>query len=57
LTLEEMDTIFGSEGAALKDQERMAEINQEIGLTALTGEARRSSDGMVVGDEKGPIQV
>jgi hypothetical protein len=55
--LEEMDTIFGSEGAALKDQERMAEINQEIGLTALTGEARRSSDGMVVGDEKGPIHV
>jgi MFS family permease len=57
LTLEEMDTIFGSEGAALRDQERMAEINQEIGLTALSGEPRRSSDGMVVGDEKGPIQV
>lgn len=53
LTLEEMDTIFGSEGAALKDQERMAEINHEIGLTALSGgEARRSSDNMVMGDEK-----
>ncbi|KAH7382657.1 general substrate transporter [Phaeosphaeria sp. MPI-PUGE-AT-0046c] len=52
LTLEEMDTIFGSEGAAQKDQERMAEINHEIGLTALSGgEPRRSSDG-IIGDEK-----
>lgn len=38
LTLEEMDTIFGSEGTALKDQERMAEINRELGLTALSGD-------------------
>ncbi|OAL03519.1 general substrate transporter [Phaeosphaeriaceae sp. SRC1lsM3a] len=56
LTLEEMDTIFGSEGAALKDQERMAEINHEIGLAALTGgEPRRSSDG-IIGDEKPVVQ-
>ncbi|SPJ70319.1 related to quinate transport protein [Fusarium torulosum] len=32
LSLEEMDTIFGSEGTALADNERMAEINREIGL-------------------------
>ncbi|CAG7561864.1 unnamed protein product [Fusarium equiseti] len=32
LSLEEMDIIFGSEGAAQADSERMAEINREIGL-------------------------
>ncbi|KAF1913131.1 general substrate transporter [Ampelomyces quisqualis] len=58
LTLEEMDTIFGSEGAALKDQERMAEINNELGLTQLASvEPRKSSDGIVVGDEKGGVQT
>ncbi|KAI1393066.1 general substrate transporter [Hypoxylon trugodes] len=35
LTLEEMDVIFGSEGAAQADFERMEEINREIGLTAM----------------------
>ncbi|KAI1487388.1 putative hexose transport-related protein [Biscogniauxia mediterranea] len=35
LTLEEMDVIFGSEGTAQADFERMEEINREIGLTAL----------------------
>ncbi|KAK0104311.1 hypothetical protein ONS96_005397 [Cadophora gregata f. sp. sojae] len=35
LTLEEMDVIFGSEGTAQADFERMAEINREIGLDAL----------------------
>lgn len=35
LTLEEMDVIFGSEGTAQADFERMAEINSEIGLDAL----------------------
>ncbi|KAI1347122.1 sugar transporter [Xylaria sp. FL0043] len=33
LTLEEMDVIFGSEGTAQADFERMEEINREIGLT------------------------
>lgn len=53
-----MDIIFGSEGAAQKDQERMAEINHEIGLTALMyGGSSPSSDyphneKLVVGDEK-----
>lgn len=35
LTLEEMDVIFGSEGTARADFERMEEINKEIGLDAL----------------------
>ncbi|KAI1262763.1 putative hexose transport-related protein [Xylariaceae sp. FL1019] len=35
LTLEEMDVIFGSEGIAQADFERMADINREIGLTAM----------------------
>jgi sugar porter (SP) family MFS transporter len=35
LTLEEMDIVFGSEGTAQADYERMAEINNEIGLTAM----------------------
>ncbi|KAI0102665.1 sugar transporter [Nemania sp. FL0031] len=35
LTLEEMDVIFGSQGIAQADFERMAEINREIGLTAM----------------------
>ncbi|KAE8445719.1 hypothetical protein EG329_012898 [Mollisiaceae sp. DMI_Dod_QoI] len=35
LTLEEMDVIFGSEGTAQADFERMEEINKEIGLDAL----------------------
>ncbi|KAK0736021.1 general substrate transporter [Apiosordaria backusii] len=35
LTLEEMDIIFGSEGTAQADFERMEEINNEIGLTRI----------------------
>lgn len=35
LTLEEMDTVFGSEGIAQADFERMEEINRDIGLTAI----------------------
>lgn len=53
LTLEEMDTIFGSEGTALKDQERMAEINQELGLTNLAdGSSGVEHDTKVVSTEK-----
>ncbi|KIX93244.1 uncharacterized protein Z520_11099 [Fonsecaea multimorphosa CBS 102226] len=33
LSLEEMDLVFGSSGVAVADQERMAQINAEIGLT------------------------
>lgn len=32
LSLEEMDTIFGSVGFAAADEERMREINKEVGL-------------------------
>ncbi len=35
LTLEEMDIIFGSEGTSQADFERMEEINNAIGLTAM----------------------
>ncbi|KAK2031941.1 hexose transporter [Colletotrichum zoysiae] len=35
LSLEEMDLVFGSEGAAAADFERMEEINNEIGLSAV----------------------
>jgi hypothetical protein len=42
LTLEEMDVIFGSEGTAQADLERMNEINIEIGLDAIL---RGSSSG------------
>lgn len=45
LTLEEMDVIFGSEGTAQADFERMDEINHEIGLDAML----RASGGGGVG--------
>ena len=32
LSLEEMDTLFGSIGFAAADEERMREINKEVGL-------------------------
>ncbi|KAG9127799.1 hypothetical protein FRC07_008991, partial [Ceratobasidium sp. 392] len=56
LTLEEMDLAFGdSSGTAAADRERMAEISQRIGLTALTG----SSEGVHkqdINDEKGSVE-
>lgn len=55
LTLEEMDIIFGSEGAALKDRERMEEINHEIGLAALSGDTSVRHDETVIGSEKGVV--
>lgn len=44
LTLEEMDVIFGSEGTAQADFERMEEINHEIGLARLIQGAASTSD-------------
>lgn len=66
LTLEEMDTVFGSSGVAQADQERMAAINIEIGLEAkiqgLTGRSssmagfsapmEKRTSSPIVGDEK-----
>ncbi|KZL63615.1 quinate permease [Colletotrichum incanum] len=39
LSLEEMDLVFGSEGAAAADFERMEEINNEIGLSEVLNRA------------------
>ncbi|KAI7785889.1 sugar transporter [Diaporthe eres] len=47
LTLEEMDVIFGSEGTAQADSERMEEINAEIGLTRIL-----RASGSSAGDER-----
>lgn len=51
LTLEEMDVIFGSEGTAQADFERMEEINKEIGLDSLLRGVGNGASG-VVPDEK-----
>lgn len=55
LSLEEMDIVFGSEGAALKDQERMEAINHEIGLSALSGGDSVRHDITIMGSEKGVV--
>lgn len=58
LTLEEMDVIFGSEGTAQADFERMEEINKEIGLDTLLrgagsgGAGTSSGDGRLTPEEK-----
>lgn len=50
LTLEEMDLVFGSSGIAQADQERMRQINIEIGLARAMGyEQDNSSDEKVAG--------
>ena len=59
LTLEEMDIVFGSEGTAQADFERMAEINEEIGLnrllnTDVSGGAHRVSHEKADVKEKEP---
>jgi len=60
LTLEEMDVIFGSQGTAQADFERMAEINREIGLDALLAGVEsggeKGKEGSV-GDEKEKVVV
>ncbi|KAF3065803.1 Quinate permease [Daldinia childiae] len=57
LTLEEMDVVFGSEGTAQADFERMDEINREIGLTAmLHGLVGTGSNGDVVEERKEKLE-
>jgi len=56
LTLEEMDVIFGSEGTAQADFERMEEINKEIGLDTLLRGAAHDS-GHHTPDEKEQKEV
>lgn len=50
LTLEEMDVLFGSPGTAQADNERIEEINREIGLDRILRES--GSLGENVSDEK-----
>ena len=57
LTLEEMDVIFGSEGTAQADFERMEEINKEIGLDTLlrgvgSGSGEKTGSGRLTPEEK-----
>jgi len=54
LTLEEMDVIFGSEGTAAADFERMEQINNEIGLTALL---RGDNSGHASGEDSSNMKV
>jgi hypothetical protein len=45
LTLEEMDIVFGSSGVAAADQERMDQINREVGLVSrATGQVTPPSE-------------
>jgi len=44
LTLEEMDIVFGSSGVAAADQERMAQINAEIGLDRANASGHESEE-------------
>lgn len=56
LTLEEMDIIFGSSGVAAADQERMAQINAEIGLDRrLQGSGHGSDEHVGEVSEKGGL--
>ncbi|RVX66657.1 hypothetical protein B0A52_09408 [Exophiala mesophila] len=56
LTLEEMDIIFGSSGVAAADQERMAQINAEIGLDRrLQGSGHGSDEHVGEVTEKGGL--
>ncbi|KAL4778855.1 general substrate transporter [Aspergillus varians] len=52
LSLEEMDVIFGSEGTAVADFERHAEISREIGLDDALARLTERSDAFLAGDEK-----
>ncbi|KAK1775542.1 general substrate transporter [Copromyces sp. CBS 386.78] len=53
LTLEEMDIIFGSEGTAQADNERMEEINAEIGLTSFLRGDIGTNHGAATGSDTG----
>ncbi|KAI1137325.1 general substrate transporter [Hypoxylon sp. FL0543] len=56
LTLEEMDVIFGSEGTAQADFERMEEINREIGLTAMLQGLGGTSSNQDVEEKKEKVE-
>ncbi|KAI6779267.1 uncharacterized protein J7T54_000997 [Emericellopsis cladophorae] len=56
LSLEEMDIIFGSEGTAQADFERMDEINREIGLFDLINTGRLATRHSHDSEKKHPIE-
>lgn len=61
LSLEEMDTLFGSVGTAEREKERWREVHAEVGLTDLlrrAGVLNESDDHVAEGDlekEKAPV--
>ncbi|KAF2014119.1 general substrate transporter [Aaosphaeria arxii CBS 175.79] len=55
VSLEEMDVIFGSEGAAQADTDRMNEINNEIGLTAILNSAHPAEE-VYLAKEKNEVE-
>jgi hypothetical protein len=59
LTLEEMDTLFGSVGTAERERERWREVHSEVGLTELlrrAGVYNNESDDHVAGiDMEKPV--
>ncbi|TDZ34286.1 Quinate permease [Colletotrichum spinosum] len=50
LSLEEMDLVFGSEGTAQADFERMEEINREIGLSTILNRTAAPTDFQHTGE-------
>lgn len=52
LSLEEMDTLFGSEGVAAADAERMREINREVGLDELVHGSVADQGGLYQNEKK-----
>ncbi|KAM0328795.1 hypothetical protein ACHAQA_005209 [Verticillium albo-atrum] len=57
LSLEEMDLVFGSEGTAQADFERMEEINREIGLSALLNQDHGATTAGDEGLEKPKVEA
>lgn len=57
LTLEEMDVLFGASRTAIADQERMAQINRELGLNELmlSGGVHQTNEKLFAGDEKAGV--
>lgn len=59
LSLEEMDILFGSVGVAQADEERMREINREVGLEEIVRHGSVSASiekEREFDDEKRPVQ-
>lgn len=57
LTLEEMDIVFGSEGTAQADVERLHRIHVEIGLHDLLHRPDREDNEMITKGGESPVAV